>query len=291
MNSSPNKIFEKEHNNYPCQSHVSKEVGSSWSIDIQSYSNYINPHVNEPKSFTISQEILAKLVESNDGSLPISEVLIALQTDVEIGIRGDATDLDNRHKAFGSNLNDEEYTNDQAKDFQELIFDALKDSSIILLLCCAVLSLVIGIKRNGLEGGLFDGAIIFLTILIVVNFGVICRYFKARRMLIKNLSRWEKFIGVIRCGKLLQIAVHEVVVGDILWLKSDDVVPADGLVIQGNSSLKIDDGAVHELEFDNNSKYISMFTGAKVVAGCCRMLVISVGKNTERSKIITTTKQ
>ncbi|CAA3006765.1 calcium-transporting ATPase 12, plasma membrane-type-like [Olea europaea subsp. europaea] len=178
----------------------------------------------EVPTFGVNQECLAILVQVNDsdslqqfGGMP--GLMAALETNAETGISGDAGDLYRRHKAFGRNLYLEEQTCAVVVDgFFRLALQGFKDTTIILLLCCALLSAVIGIKRNGPVEGLRDG------------------------------------------------------------------VPADGLFIEGNSSFKLDDDFLH-----GDSSYYknpSLFTGAKVNDGNCQMLLRSVGKNTERSRLM-----
>ncbi|KAA8523571.1 hypothetical protein F0562_009994 [Nyssa sinensis] len=288
-----NTISENNNFSSPCRSQVAEGIGNC------SIENQINPN-NPPIqiwnheqnqldfiNFSISPERLAEVVEGNNIQClqqygGINGIATALETNLLMGIGGDREDLYRRHKAFGSNLNLEEKPSVLAKGLYRLVLDSLKDTTIILLLCCATLSLVIGIKRNGLEEALLDGAIIFLAILMFVNLGAIFRFCKARR--IKKLSRGKNVVGVMRSGKTRHIPVSEIVVGDVVCLLTGDRVPADGLFIHGDS-LKLDDDSVHE---DHNyySKCPSIFTGAKVAEGDCRMLVTSIGGNTEKGKLM-----
>ncbi|XP_028127082.1 calcium-transporting ATPase 12, plasma membrane-type-like [Camellia sinensis] len=237
-----------------------------WNIDEQYEAGIPN--------FKIAQERLSELVHAND----IHGIAAALETNIDAGISGDVRDLHRRHRAFGPNLNFEDQSSLVAKGFYQILLEAFKNTTVILLLCCAMLSLAIGIKRNGLQEGFRDGAIIFLAIFIVVNVGCICRFFKAKRM--RKLARDRKVeVVVMRNSKTQQISASEIVVGDILRLKTGDRVSADGLLIDGGDSFNLDDDLVH----DHHSP---MFTGAKVMGGQCRVLVTSVGKNTEKSKLM-----
>ncbi|KAL2523762.1 Calcium-transporting ATPase 12 [Abeliophyllum distichum] len=214
----------------------------------------------EAPMFKMSQESLSNLVQVNDrdslqpfGALP--GIMAALQTNAETGIRGDAGDLHRRHKAFGPNLYSEEQPFPAAVDgFYSLALKSLKDTTIILLLCCAVLSLVIGIKRNGPVEGLLDGAIIFSAISFVLYFRLICRFVNSR-IRRRRLSNNLKLSCVVRHGKMLKVSDSEVVIRS------------------------------------NYYKNPSLFTGAKVKKGNCRMLVVSVGKNTERNQLMRSVSQ
>ncbi|XP_016459890.1 putative calcium-transporting ATPase 13, plasma membrane-type [Nicotiana tabacum] len=240
-------------------------------------------------NFSISVKQLAHIVENNSNNKGfmcqstsvIQHLFHALETNTDSGISGDSNDLYRRRKAFGSNTNSEGRSPSFiTKGFHQLILEAFKDTTVILLLCCAALSLVIGIKMNGLQEGLFDVLLIFLPIMIVVNFGVTYRFFKAIWMK-KKMAKQKKVVRVLRHHQILQIPVSEVVVGDILFLETGDEVPADGILIHGNS-FKLDDGLIDE----HFSEHPSLFTGTNLVEGNCQFLVTAVGKNTERCKLM-----
>ncbi|CAA2965597.1 calcium-transporting ATPase 12, plasma membrane-type-like [Olea europaea subsp. europaea] len=237
----------------------------------------------------VNQECLAILVQVNDsdslqpfGGMP--GLMAALETNAETGISGDAGDLYRRHKAFGSNLYLEEQTYPVVVDgFFRLALQGFKDTTIILLFCCALLSAAIGIKRNGPVEGLRDGVIVVSVIFFVLYFGLICRIIKSRirrRRLLKN----KKHVRVVRHGKMPKISDSEVVVGDIVCLQAGNQVPADGLFIEGNFLFQLDEDFHHG--DSNYYKNPSLFSGAKVREGNCQMLVLSVGKNTERNRLM-----
>ncbi|KAM3396350.1 hypothetical protein P3S68_005356 [Capsicum galapagoense] len=228
--------------------------------------------------FSISVEELA-----NPHTFTLQQLFHALETSTTSGILGDANDLYRRRNTFGSNNNfHSPVTSNTKKSLRELTLEAFKDTTIILLLCCVALSLVIGIKRNGLQEALFDFAIIFLPIFLVLNFSVTYRFFKARWIMKKRMSHKKKVIRVLRHQQLVQIPTSEVVVGDIVFLESGDQVPADGILIQGDS-YKFDDGASHLVR---EQLHHVLFDHTKLVEGNCHFLVTAVGENKERIKLM-----
>ncbi|KAJ4725235.1 Calcium-transporting ATPase [Melia azedarach] len=253
-------------------------------------------HDDEVPSFSIDKEMLAKLVEDNSftslhQSGGIHGIAAALETILETGISGQEMDLQRRREVFGSNLNvkDNSLLNKKLGHFRGVIVDSIKDTTVILLLCCAILSLVLGIKRNGFEEGILDGAIVFAVISGVACISTIVKFLTYQRN--KKLSRRTKAVTVIRDGREQQVGVPEVVVGDIICLNTGDQVPADGLFVHGQE-LKLDEDEKYNM--DNGivrdcfirDEIPSMFTGAKVVGGDCRMLVTAVGENTETNKMM-----
>ncbi|KAL3508391.1 hypothetical protein ACH5RR_027792 [Cinchona calisaya] len=294
------KSCKNNFSNYPSGSQVSIEIKET---SVQSPTTTKDDHHDTP-SFSVSLESLAEMaieindhpgfLSNDDQSNRVQQLFSALETNIDNGIIGDEKDLHCRIKAFGSNKESLESQGQQVdnpavnKSLKQLVLEAFKDSTIVLLLCCATLSLIIDIKINGPENGFIDGTIIFLAIFIVVNFGNIFRFLKSRiiNILLKRLiMQRQKQIPfacvVIRQGKLHNIPVSQVVVGDIVLLETGSQVPADGLFIDGSNSCKLYNGLVQRV-----AKYSTLFSGAKVVEGSCRMLVTSVGENTERGKLM-----
>ena len=53
------------------------------------------------------------------------------------------------------------------------MFDAFKDTAILILLACVVLSLGFGIKQHGQEDGWYDGGSIILAVFLVVSVSIV----------------------------------------------------------------------------------------------------------------------
>ncbi|KAG6411702.1 hypothetical protein SASPL_129786 [Salvia splendens] len=105
----------------------------------------------QSEEYLVTREILAEAVERNcrdalDHYGGIEYIASALRTNIEVGIVGDAADLKSRCEAFGSNM---PTSQPQPHSIKRILQDALRDTTIILLLCCVMLSLAIGIKING----------------------------------------------------------------------------------------------------------------------------------------------
>lgn len=219
----------------------------------------------EHDEFLISKETLARLVENNHTcTQPFFEHIVsALKTNIDSGITGDQNDLQLRRTSFGSNFTFQPPSPQVSATFKRLLFDAFRDTTILLLLCCAALSLVIGIKTNGPTEAIIDVALIFLATSFVLTFGAAFRFFKTR---FKNKKlNLKKAISVVRNGNFFKISEYEVVVGDIVHLETGDRVPADGMSID-----------------DTNHGFL--FSGSEVVNR--RMLVTAVGESTERNRLM-----
>ncbi|KAL0376685.1 UNVERIFIED_CONTAM: Calcium-transporting ATPase 12, plasma membrane-type [Sesamum calycinum] len=174
----------------------------------------------------------------------------SLKTHLRDGIGGSPQDISRRKETFGSNT----FVKPPTKSFFHFVWEASQDVIILILLVCAALSLGLGIKADGL---------------------------KKKRKLEKVCEDFP--VVVIRSGLRQQVSVFEIVVGDVICLKMGDQVPADGLFVEGYS-LRVDESCMTgesdhvEVNIDQNP---FLFSGTKVAEGCAKMLVVSVGLNTD----------
>ncbi|XP_042518632.1 calcium-transporting ATPase 12, plasma membrane-type-like [Macadamia integrifolia] len=208
----------------------------------------------------------------------VEAVVASLQTDVENGICGDAEDVASRRNYFGSNS----YPKQPPKSLFHFVLEAIKDTTILILLGCAILSLGFGIRENGWKDGWYDGGSIFVAVFIVIAVSAFSNFRQSRQF--EKLSRISDDIQieVIRSGRRTQISIFDIVVGDIVCLKIGDQIPADGLFLDGHS-LQVDEssmtGESDHVEVDG-ARNPFLISGAKVADGYGRMLVTSVGMNT-----------
>ncbi|XP_030534709.2 calcium-transporting ATPase 12, plasma membrane-type-like [Rhodamnia argentea] len=207
----------------------------------------------------------------------IKQIASILMTNLDNGLSGDELDLMQRTNVFGVN----KYNKPPAKNFLSFVFDAFKDMTIIILIVCAVLSLAFGIKQHGLKEGWYDGGSIIIAIFLVVVVSALSNYKQGRQF--QKLSKESSNIRVevVRDSRRQPISIFDIVVGDVVFLKTGDQVPADGLFVDGHS-LKVDESSMtgesdHMEVFSDNPFLLS---GTKVIDGYGRMMVVSVGMNT-----------
>ncbi|KAF3674452.1 Calcium-transporting ATPase 9, plasma membrane-type [Capsicum annuum] len=89
-------------------------------------------------------------------------------------------------------------------------------------------------------------------------------------------------IEVVRGGRRVPVSIFDVVVGDVVPLKIGDQVPADGILISGQS-LALDESSMtgESKIVHKDSKSPFLMSGCKVADGYGTMLVVGVGINTE----------
>ncbi|XP_057965585.1 calcium-transporting ATPase 12, plasma membrane-type isoform X2 [Malania oleifera] len=208
----------------------------------------------------------------------VERITAVLETDRENGIPGDENDVNQRSELFGSNT----YIKPPAKGIFYFVKDAFKDTTILILLVCAALSLGFGIADHGVQEGWYEGGSIFVAIFLVIVVTALSNFRQERQFeKLSTVSNNIK-IDVIRGGRRQQKSIFEIVVGDVVILKIGDQIPADGLLLDGHS-LQVDESSMTgesehvEVEAIRNP---FLFSGSKVVDGYGRMLVTSVGMNT-----------
>nr|GMC47402.1 calcium-transporting ATPase 12, plasma membrane-type-like [Ipomoea batatas] len=226
---------------------------------------------NDLPPFELTFEQLEQILgEPNNGVLSFRELLDGLETSIASGIAGEEADIRRRRTAFGSNVV-VEHQPPSICTFYELVSESLRNSTFVLLLCCAALSIAIGVRRNGAKQGFLDGVVFFLAIFLSLHFGAVFKVVKAKCMIKKRSSKRRKIVlvKVIRHGQKLQIPPSEVVVGEVVCLEGGDEVPADGIfVTRGGAAVNT-----------------AVFTGENPAEEGL-MVVTAVGKNTEREKLL-----
>ncbi|CAI9775926.1 unnamed protein product [Fraxinus pennsylvanica] len=246
--------------------------------------------VESSRFSTFDPAHITKLVRTKDKKWlrdhgGIEGMVLVLESDVENGIRGDRTDIDSRRKAFGSNLLPEY---NLRKIFHRLALEAIRDPMIVVLFICAVLSLCFGIQKHGLGQGWQEGVTKILAILVVVIVSSSGKFWPISQCLeFSDISSYIPETDVVRSSKWQRIPICRVVVGDIVFLKPGDQVPAlpnKYLPTILHTDMTKTDGQIDRIEVDAHENPF-LFFGSTVGDGYARMLVTAVGKNVKHHGI------
>ncbi|XP_057453394.1 calcium-transporting ATPase 9, plasma membrane-type-like isoform X2 [Lotus japonicus] len=202
----------------------------------------------------------------------------SLKSDPDKGINGDDVDLLKRKNAFGTNT----YPRKKGRSFWRFLWEAWQDLTLIILIIAAAVSLVLGIKTEGLEEGWYDGGSIAFAVLLVIVVTAVSDYRQSLQFQNLNSEKQNIQLEAIRGGRTIKISIFDIVVGDVVPLKIGDQVPADGVLITGHSL------AIDESSMTGESKIVHkdhkapfFMSGCKVADGFGAMLVTGVGINTE----------
>lgn len=142
-----------------------------------------------------------------------------------------------RKRIFGNNKLPER----KAKSIWQLAWIAYNDKVLILLTVAAVISLALGIyqsvnpENNEARVQWVEGVAIIVAILIVVVVGAANDWQKERQFAALSKKKDDRQVRVIRSGKTMEILVYEVLVGDVMHLEPGDLVPVDGIFINGHN--------------------------------------------------------
>ncbi|XP_064174876.1 plasma membrane calcium-transporting ATPase 1-like isoform X5 [Anguilla rostrata] len=228
-----------------------------------------------------------------------------LHTSPVDGLSGNPADISKRIEEFGQNF----IPPKKAKTFLQLVWEALQDVTLIILEVAAIVSLGLsfyrppdaerehcgkaagGVEDEGeAEAGWIEGAAILLSVVCVVLVTAFNDWSKEKqfRGLQSRIEQEQRF-SVVRAGQVIQIPVADIVVGDVAQIKYGDLLPADGVLIQGND-LKIDESSLTG-ESDHVKKVLDkdpmLLSGTHVMEGSGKMVVTAVGVNSQTGIIFT----
>ncbi|XP_053320497.1 plasma membrane calcium-transporting ATPase 1 isoform X3 [Spea bombifrons] len=282
------------------------------SVAYSGVKNSIN-EANHGGDFGITVEELRALMElrSTDALQKIQEcygdvygICSRLKTSPHEGLSGNPADLDRRQEVFGKNL----IPPKKPKTFLQLVWEALQDVTLIILEVAAIISLGLsfypspsgenelcgevsgGIEEEEGEAGWIEGAAILLSVVCVVLVTAFNDWSKEKQFRgLQNRIEQEQKFTVVRGGQVIQIPVADIVVGDIAQIKYGDLLPADGVLIQGND-LKIDESSLTG-ESDHVKKTLAkdplLLSGTHVMEGSGKMVVTAIGVNSQTGIIFT----
>ena len=132
--------------------------------------------------------------------------------------------------------------------------------------------------------GQWKDALFGFAVIANVLIGVIQEY-RSKRMLDKLSLIDQPRARVRRDGDVIEISVQDVVLDDLLELRTSDQIPADGVVLAG-SSLEVDESLLTG-EADPAEKGVgdTVLGGSGVTAGSARVRAVRVGSETYASRI------
>ncbi|KAG9513134.1 calcium-translocating P-type ATPase, partial [Aureobasidium melanogenum] len=217
----------------------------------------------------------------------------------------DSGSFSDRVRIFGDNRLPEK----KAKPLWRLAWEAYNDKILLLLTGAAVISLALGLyqtfgtpaKPGEPHVEWVEGVAIVVAIVIVVGVGALNDWQKERQFVKLNKKKDNREVKVIRSGKTMELSVHDVLAGDVLLLEPGDMVPVDGVLIEGHG-IKCDESSAtgesdiikktaseevwHAMEAHEPLKKMDPFilSGAKVTEGVGKFLVVATGVNSSYGK-------
>uniref|UniRef100_A0A0D9VWE1 Calcium-transporting ATPase n=1 Tax=Leersia perrieri TaxID=77586 RepID=A0A0D9VWE1_9ORYZ len=251
-------------------------------------SAYVVPEDVQAAGFQIDADELASIVETRDTNKLILHgqldgIADKLATSLTNGIVTDKDLLNQRQHIYGVN----KFAETEIRSFWEFVWDALQDTTLIILTACAMISLVVGITTEGWPQGAHDGIGIVASILLVVSVTGTSNYQQSLQFRDLDKEKRKILVQVTRNGLRQRVLIDDLLPGDVVHLVAGDQVPADGIFISGFSALVDESSLTGESEpvfVIKDNPYL--LSGTKVLDGSCKMLVTAVGMRTQWGKLI-----
>jgi Ca2+-transporting ATPase len=207
-----------------------------------------------------------------------------LVSDEETGISPDAHDLASRATEFGHNY----MPTPEPKTWLSLFIASFEDTTVIILIVSAIVSLCVGFYGDPAKGWI-EGAAILVAVLVVAVVTATNDYSKDQQFRALNAIKDNITVQVVRGGKRQQVSTNYLLVGDVVLLECGDKIPADGVLIQGDEVTVNESSLTGEPE-DVRKGYGAegdafLLSGCVLTGGSCRMLVIAVGAESRWGRI------
>ena len=183
------------------------------------------------------------------------------------------------------------------------VLEGFTDPMIIILLVALAIQVVFVIMG---KAEWFEAAGILIAVLIANLVGVLSENSQeSKAAALRAEEQAKEKAKVIRDGKLIEISVNDIVVGDIVQLQAGDKIPADGIIIDGN--IKVDQASLNgeseeakknAIALDKVDSYLEeneigkdlmdeyyLYRGTVVCNGTGAMLITVVGDKTTYGKL------
>lgn len=236
----------------------------------------------------------------------LTKLAASLRTDLTTGLK-DETDTINqdpgftdRKKEYGENRLPQR----RRKTFWHFAWMAFNDKMIILLTIMAGVDLALAIYQSVSAASgepavqWVEGVSIIVAVAVTVIATGINDFQMDRKFKLLSQKKEERDVIVVRSGRVQQISIYEIVVGDLVHLETGDVIPVDGILVQGFSVQCDESSTTGESELIEKTPALRtsiigssgydpfMLSGSKVCNGVGTFLVTSVGKNSSYGRVL-----
>jgi P-type Ca2+ transporter type 2C len=219
--------------------------------------------------------------------------------------RNDSGSFSSRKRVFSDNR----LPVKKGKSLLQLMWITYNDKVLILLSVAAVISLAVGLYQTfggthqGQSVEWIEGVAIIAAIAIVVIVGSLNDFSKERQFAKLNQKKQDRVVRAIRSGKTIELSVFDILVGDLVQLEPGDLIPVDGILVEG-FNVKCDesqatgesdiikkrpaDEVFAAIENRDSLKKMDPFiqSGARVMEGVGTFMVTSTGINSSYGKTL-----
>ena len=198
-------------------------------------------------------------------------------------------DAEKRLTKYGSNL----LKPKKRSDSLTLLLTQFKSPLILILIFAGALSLYFDVS----SGALPTNSIIIVTIILVSSLLGFWQERGAANAVEKLLAIVQTKATVFRDGTQKEIAVEEIVPGDVIHLNAGDLIPGDAIILE-SKDLFVNEASLTGETFPAektaailpqatslNQRTNSLFMGTNVVSGDAQAVIVRTGLQTEFGKV------
>jgi len=223
-----------------------------------------------------------------------AKLLKVLNCNLERGLLLDERQIEQRREEFGKN----EFDEPESESWLSLFLECFTDSTVIVLMVAAFISLAVGLYENP-SSGWIEGAAIFFAVFIVAVVTATNNYMKEAQFKDLNKAKEDVDIHVLRNTNKshTKISITKLVVGDLVRLESGDKVPADAVLVDGSdvqcdeSSVTGESDLIRKLPATSGGEDADavlgpfLLSGSTLSTGTCHAIVCAVGERSSWGKI------
>jgi magnesium-transporting ATPase (P-type) len=172
----------------------------------------------------ISSQMIVDNLEGQDA------IIAALHSNIKTGISGTPQDIQDRQRIYGANS----FPPPEIKTIMELILENFEDPINKVLLIAAMVSLVIGLYKEGFPAGLIEGTSIAIALVIICTVTSLNNWFSEKRLAELVALSDKQEVAVFRgSDKAVTIDAEDLVVGDVMKFSMGEKIPADMMMVEG----------------------------------------------------------
>ncbi|KAK9456187.1 hypothetical protein V1511DRAFT_487094 [Dipodascopsis uninucleata] len=269
------------------------------------------PFKLSPKQLSLLHDVNGLFILQEIGGMEGLEE--KLSTSAEYGLSVDDPNFEAREQVYSKNV----LPDRKSKSLFHFVLLALSDKMLILLTIAAIISLALGLYQTFGTAVQYDrqgnklpkvdwveGVAILVAVVVVVFAGGINDWQKEIQFAKLNKKKDDREVKVIRSGKVINISVFDVDVGDVMLIEPGDMVPVDGVLITGNGVRCDESAATGEsdslkkiaakdaldilknsdgnIDLHKSSPFV--LSGSKALEGFGHFLVTAVGPNSAHGR-------
>ncbi|XP_068720375.1 plasma membrane calcium-transporting ATPase 3-like [Montipora capricornis] len=215
----------------------------------------------------------------------VNNIIHDLHTSSTKGIIGIRDAVKYRQEKFGRNV----IPLQPPKNILSYLLCAMRDWVILVLFIGALVSVILGaLFPDKCEGrgtfviAMYEGIGIMATVVVMILLTAFSDYLKETdfRSLHSKIDR-ERKMNVIRSGKMSEILSKDIVVGDLCQLSIGTLIPGDGIIMQQSGLVVNESALTGQTIMVPKETHSLVYAGSHVVEGGGKMIVMSVGCNTQ----------